>query len=287
MNPKWISIPVCLKFFQKDSCFFEKNDGIMNYYSYICKLKTKNGSMSTPKDSKIDVYICFSHKDVVDDHGTILKDSPVMQIVDYLNHAGFKLFFDVQGSLQGNGCSERILETIGTSDIFVFLSTKNSNESEIARREVAIADELGKTIIPVRVDNTPYHRSLWARIVDLNYCKYFANPVQGIKELETAIKNHQEKMRLALLQQEQEELQRQQKELKQRERQGRVQQLQAQIKEQQDIVGRILTESLELKKKVLAYQYELQSAELELQKCSQEESRLRMLIENLEHNVIH
>ena len=45
--------------------------------------------------------------------------------------------------------------------------------------------------------------------------------------------------------------------------------------------------SLELKKKVLAYQYELQSAELELQKCSQEESRLRMLIENLEHNVIH
>ena len=245
--------------------------------------------MTTPTTlhSKVDAYICFSRKDIVDEQGTMLKDSPIMQIVDSLTHAGFTIFFEEQSSIQGEEYSEKILAKIEASDVFVFLSTKNANESEVTRKEVAIADELGKTIIPVRVDDTPYHRSLWARVVDLNYCKYFANPSQGIKDLETAIKNHQENMRQALFEEEKKERQRQQEEQKKREKQGRVEQLQIQIKEQQDIVNKILTEILELKKQVLAHQYELQSAELELQNCIHEETRLSSLIQNLEQNANH
>ena len=126
-----------------------------------------------------DAYICFSRKDIVDEHDTILEESPIMQIVRSMNRAGYHLFFDEKGSLFGDRYKERIIPILEDSEVFVFLSTKNANESEVIRREVAIADELGKTIIPVRVDDTPYHRSLWARIVDLNYCKFFANPEQG------------------------------------------------------------------------------------------------------------
>ncbi len=251
-------------------------------YPKLLLSQTKILTMAIQIHSRIDAYICFSRKDIVDEQDALLKDSPIMQIVDSLNHAGFKLFFDEQGCLQGEGYSDELLATIQASDVFVFLSTKNANDSETIRKEVAIADELGKTIIPVRVDDTPYHRSLWARIVDLNYCKYYSNPAQGIKELETAIKNHQKKMREAVLRQEEEERQRLQEESIQRERLGRVQQLQTQIKDQQVVINKTLSEILELKKQVLAHQYELQSAELELQNCTHEEMRLRSLIQNLE-----
>ena len=243
--------------------------------------------MTTLLHSKFDVYICFSRKDIVDDQEVVLKDCPIMQIVDRLTRVGYKIFFDEQGSLLEEGYSERVLSTIKAADVFVFLSTKNANESEKIRKEVAIADELGKTIIPVRVDNTPYHRSLWARIVDLNYCKYFANPDQGINDLENAIKNHQESIRRAVFEEEEKERQRQKKEQMERERQGRVEELHAQIKQQQDIVNKTLAEILELKKQVLAHQYELQTAELELQNCIHEESRLSSLIHNLEQNTNH
>ena len=256
---------------------------IENYVNVSVNSKEK----LTPLDSKFDAYICFSHKDIIDEQEVVLKDCPIMQIVDHLTHAGFKIFFDEQDSLLGEGYSEHVLATIKAADVFVFLSTKNANESEMIRKEVAVADELGKTIIPVRLDDTPYHRSLWARIVDLNYCKYFANPSQGINDLETAIRNHQDNMRQAVFEEKEKERQRQQEEKRKRERQGQVQQLQTQIKEQQDIVNKTLAEIIELKKQVLAHQYELQSAELELQNCIREEARLSSLIQNLEHNINH
>lgn len=234
-----------------------------------------------------DAYICFSRKDIVDEYDAILEDSPIMQIVGSLNRAGYHIFFDEKGSLLGDDYKERILPILEASNIFVFLSTKNANESEVIRREVAIADELGKTIIPVRVDDTPYHRSLWARIVDLNYCKFFANPDLGIKDLETAIKKHKEKIRYAELLKQEEERQNELEEQKRREKQGRLQDLQAQIKEQHDIVRKIESEILNLKKQVLTYQYELQSADLDLQNRSREELRLRSLIANLEKSTNH
>lgn len=240
--------------------------------------------MPTLLQPKFDAYICFSRKDIVDEHNAILKDSPIMKIVGNLNRAGFHLFFDEGGTLQGEGYQENIISTIEDSEVFVFLSTQKANESEMIRREVAIADELGKTIIPVRVDDTPYHRSLWARIVDLNYCKFFANPDLGLHELETAIKNHKAKTREAELQKQEEERQRLLNEQKQREEQGRVQKLQTQIYEQYDIIRKIESEILSLKKLALTHQYELQSAELELHDRTREELRLRSFIENLEQS---
>lgn len=52
---------------------------------------------------------------------------------------------------------------IEKAHIFLFLATENSNKSRWTCKEIASADELGKYIIPVRIDNTPYNKQVLFR----------------------------------------------------------------------------------------------------------------------------
>lgn len=137
-----------------------------------------------------DVFISYSRKDYVDDKKNIIPDNVVSRIKESLSDAGITYWFDEEGINYGNNFVDKIVSNIEKSHIFLFLATENSNNSRWTCKEIASADELGKYIIPVRVDNTPYNKQVLFRIADISYIDYFNNPERGIRELLDAIKKY-------------------------------------------------------------------------------------------------
>lgn len=137
-----------------------------------------------------DVFISYSRKDYVDDKKNIIPDNVVSKIKDTLSKEGISYWFDEEGIYSGNNFVDKIVNNIENSEIFIFLSTENSNKSRWTCKEIASADELGKYIIPVRIDNTPYNKQVLFRIADISYIDYFNNPEKGVEELINSIKSY-------------------------------------------------------------------------------------------------
>lgn len=137
-----------------------------------------------------DVFISYSRKDYVDDKKNIIPDNVVSKIKDTLSKEGISYWFDEEGIYSGNNFVDKIVNNIENSKIFIFLSTENSNKSRWTCKEIASADELGKYIIPVRIDNTPYNKQVLFRIADISYIDYFHNPEKGVEELINSIKSY-------------------------------------------------------------------------------------------------
>ena len=144
--------------------------------------------MHTPKllpmeRNKYDVFISYSRKDYKDEEGNVIPGNVVSKIKDALDEAGISFWFDENGILHGDDFAEKIVANIEEADIFIYLSTENSNRSPWTRKEIACAYELEKKIIPVRIDNSRYVKSVMLRISDLDYIDYMKNPEKGMQEL--------------------------------------------------------------------------------------------------------
>lgn len=139
--------------------------------------------------TEYDVFISYSRKDYRDEQGNVIPGNEVSKIKDALANEGLTYWFDEEGIYSGEQFTDKILSNIEASRIFLFLSTKNACDSPWTSKEIACADELGKLIIPVRIDNTRYHKKVLFRIADLSYVDYGRNPEKGMAELIKAIKN--------------------------------------------------------------------------------------------------
>ena len=76
----------------------------------------------------------------------------------------------------------------------MFISSQNSNESENVIKEISVAVELKKPIIPVKIDNTPYADSITYDLTGIDYIDYaMDNDIleQKILSQLTIIKNSQ------------------------------------------------------------------------------------------------
>lgn len=174
-----------------------------------------------------DVFISYSRKDYIDDNKSIIPGNVVSKIKDTLKAENISFWFDEEGIYSGQDFAEKIITNIEASKIFLYLSTENANQSRWTCKEIASADEFGKPIIPVRIDQSPYHRKVLFRIADLDYIEYFANPEKGITDMVESIRAHldqieeeerrkkeeEERKRAAELQRRKEEEERQKREL--------------------------------------------------------------------------
>lgn len=139
---------------------------------------------------KYNVFLSYARKDYVDERKNVIPGNVVSKIKDALTAAGITYWFDEEGMYSGDNFTEKIVNNIEISQIFVFLSTENANKSRWTCKEIASADEFGKYIIPVRIDRTPYNKKVMFRIADLSYIDYFSNPEKGIEDLIKSIKNY-------------------------------------------------------------------------------------------------
>jgi hypothetical protein len=189
-----------------------------------------------------------------------------------LTDAGISYWIDKEGLYSGERFTEALLKFIKATPIFVFLSTANSNKSKYTSREIAIADEHGKYIIPVRIDKTPYSDKIMFRIADISYINYAANPVKGRKDLLRSIKSYLDKIKKEdLLKKEELELQRKQQE-EEKKRKEEIAKIETEM-------SALETKRVKLEKTVLQKEQELKIAQVDLKAC---ETAIRKLQSKLD-----
>lgn len=130
----------------------------------INKYEEEDDSSSEPflpnMNEDYPVFISFSDKD---------WDIVKKQILQVLNKEGIECFAYKKENYAGSRYKREIMDAIEKAQIVIFVSTKNSNRSREVEKEIGNSDRLGKKIIPVRFDDTPYSKDL---AYDLNLIDY-------------------------------------------------------------------------------------------------------------------
>lgn len=225
-----------------------------------------------------DVFISYSRKDYVDDRGNVIPGNDVSKIMSALSEAGISYWFDKEGVIHGEDFGEKILKYIKQSKIFVYLSTSAANESEWTRKEIASAVMYKKKIIPVRIDESPYHDSVMFRIADLDYINYASNPKKSREELVESILRYKAEEQAAAARREAEEQRRREEQERQHKQQEDLRRRQQQADELRAEISRTEEECSELEKTLLLKQHDLGvvNMELESKRKHLEEQKLQM-----------
>ena len=125
-----------------------------------------------------DIFISYSNKD----------SQIVHKYAKFLEDYGYKVWYDVKGLYGGAKFAGEIADAIEASKLFVFFSSENSNKSEWTKGEIFLAQKFGKQILPVRLDDSDYEKSVMIVLLPLHYivCK---NGVydESLEELRNAI----------------------------------------------------------------------------------------------------
>lgn len=136
-----------------------------------------------------DVFISYSRKDYVDEKGHILPNNINSEIKKTFEENSISYWFDEDGIFTGDEFASVITKAIRMSQLFLFISSSNSNQSEWTSNEISTALVFRKVIIPFRLDNTPYNDSNMMKIVSFDYieCK---DREKAIRKLLNAIWHH-------------------------------------------------------------------------------------------------
>jgi Predicted phosphatase homologous to the C-terminal domain of histone macroH2A1 len=115
-----------------------------------------------PTKEDYDLFISYSRMD----------SQKADEIADALKQMNLKFWVDRTGEYSGRNYKSVIVNTIRQSQIVLFLSSENSNKSENVIKEVSVAVELKKMIIPIKLDNFPYADSIAYDLTGIDYVNY-------------------------------------------------------------------------------------------------------------------
>lgn len=135
------------------------------------------------------VFISYARKDYVDDQNRIIPNNIVLRVQNALHDAGISYWIDEEGLQAGDTFPVKIAQQIEHCQVFLFISTKNSNQSSWVVNEIATAHHYHKPIIPLRYDTSSYHPGLMIYIASLQYIDYLANPKTAISDVVQTIQS--------------------------------------------------------------------------------------------------
>lgn len=133
------------------------------------------------------VFISYARKDYVDEHNRIIPNNIVSRVQNALRDAGISYWIDEEGLQAGDTFPVKIAQQIEHCQVFLFISTENSNQSPWVINEIATAHHYHKPIIPLRYDTSADHPGLMIYIASLQYIDYLANPKTAISDVVHAI----------------------------------------------------------------------------------------------------
>ncbi len=124
-------------------------------------------------ENKYDIFISYSRRD----------SETVLPVVKNLESEGYTVWIDVYGIESNEQFKEKIVSVIENSTVMIFFSSKDSNNSSYTAKEIGIAISRQKPIIPIKLDNTRYNRSVEFDLININFLDYAASPQKTMEKL--------------------------------------------------------------------------------------------------------
>lgn len=115
------------------------------------------------------VFISYSKRDYIGDDGQVIPNNVIDMILNVLTDNNISYWIDREGLDLGATYAETISKKIKDCDTFLFISTKNSNSSPWTLREISTAIDFGKTVLPVKLDNSNYADSVALYLAPIQY----------------------------------------------------------------------------------------------------------------------
>jgi hypothetical protein len=106
-----------------------------------------------------------------------------MQIVDELERRGVRCWIAPRDVGPGKPFDDEIADAIDASPAMLLIFSERCNDSEYIRREVTVAGESHKVIIPFRIEDAQPKRGLRVRLSDLHWIDAFASRERAIDEV--------------------------------------------------------------------------------------------------------
>ncbi len=106
-----------------------------------------------------------------------------LQIVAELERRGVQCWIAPRNVTPGKPFDDEIAAALDHCLAMLLIFSEQCNESEYIRREVTVAGESQKLIIPFRIENAQPRRGLRVRLSDLHWLDGFAAHEQAIDEL--------------------------------------------------------------------------------------------------------
>ena len=126
----------------------------------------------------------------------IIPGNPITAIQELFDKNDVKYWFDKDGIFSGEEFVKEISTAIVNSKMLVFISSKNSNESEYTCGEILKAKKAKKLIIPFLIDECEYNEKFEILLLPLNHIDYVNQPNTALPELLRTVKKEKERIRL-------------------------------------------------------------------------------------------
>lgn len=127
------------------------------------------------EQTKYDVFISYSRKDI----------AVVQKICSFFNTYQISYWIDKKNIHAGGEFLGEIVKAIKDCKITLFISSADSNNSVYTAKEVAMAFNEGKYIIPYKIDTSTFNKNLELVLCDLNWVE--AIPFDEAKALELVL----------------------------------------------------------------------------------------------------
>lgn len=105
---------------------------------------------------------------------------------DFLKENDIEYWIDKEGIFSSSNYKELIVDAIEVSKAVIFISSVNSNSSINVIREIGYAVNMNKPILPLKLDDAQYAKSIRLDISDIDQID-FKNPAKSSKKLITSL----------------------------------------------------------------------------------------------------
>lgn len=146
-----------LPFFEKIGKYLPEDETLsnnsMDNNTFVASNADENASF---------VFISYSRKDID-------KSKAVCEV---LKKNGLNYWIDEEGKYSGSNFKGVIVEQIKRSAVVLFLSSESSNQSDNVVKEIGLAVNYSKPIIPIKLDNSPYDVNIEYDLCNIDYIEY-------------------------------------------------------------------------------------------------------------------
>ena len=152
-------------------------DGVSRQRNHPLPALSTDMSANTGSKKSFDVFVSYSRKDSA-------MAEFLCQALDSIN---VSYWIDRNGVFSGDNYKERIVDAILSCKIFLFISSKNSNASKHTTREVGIAFQSDIPVVPVKIDDANYAKSIYYDLVFIDWIDMIETTEEAVEKFKKSI----------------------------------------------------------------------------------------------------